>query len=207
MNCVPRRFSLMLGLLVSVSHAFAQTKTPSIEVGTVTLNLGMARDRVLQQIKRTGYSAWEQPPKDGMLTVIVTKVDVGTSEQQPESLTAKQKVNRVIVSVDNDGELTFRAGLLIGIHRQISSDIQTDRELATLLYGIFRQYQAEGSNRSCILGTEEDSSDLVEGKQIEITCTLPARAYRRITVRWVSVESSENPVKLHVRVFEDLFSQ
>ena len=191
-------------VLIFCTCALAQTRLPGVDIGGVTLNLGTARNKVLPQMKSAGYNFFEQPPEDGKAIVILTREDVGAPEQRPESLTLTQAVKRGAALVDNDGVLTFRAGVLIGIQKQISSDIQTDRELAASLYGLFRQYETERSSQPCALGTQEDSIDLhIGAKQIMITCALSGGSSRRTTVRWVTDDRREN--QLHVRVFQGLW--
>lgn len=192
------------GALLFGTSTFAQTKVPTLDVGTVTLNLGMARDKVLQQLREAGYNFIDLPLKDGESTVIVTRTDVDASDGRDVLKKAQIGVNRAMALVDNDGTLTFRVGSLIRIAKPIQSDFETDRELAASLYAIFRQHEKENSNHLCTLGTvEETPVPEVEAKQILITCGLGGGVYRTTIVQWSTAERLQN--QLHVRVFQNLW--
>jgi hypothetical protein len=199
-----RTTSAFSSVLIFCTCALAQTMLPGVDIGGVTLKLGMARNKCLQQMKSAGYNFFEQAPKDESAIVILTRADVGAPEQRPESLTLKQMVKRATALAENDGVLTFRAGLLIGIQTEISSNIQTDRELAASLYALFRHYETDRSSELCALGTEEDSiSPHVDQKQIVIKCALSGGSFRRTTVLWTTNDLSVD--QLHVRIFQDLY--
>jgi hypothetical protein len=184
--------TILIAPLIFGTFMLAQTRMPSVDVGTVTLKLGMARDIVLDQLMRAGYKFIDQPPQNGDAVVIVTNQDIS------------DPVKRAVALLDSDCELYFRAGVLTRIHTAIQSQPNTDRELAASLYAVFRQYEREGSNHLCALKAVEDTTlPYVEAKQIEITCSLGAGVYRSTVVRWPTVEGAQHQV--HVFVFQDLW--
>jgi hypothetical protein len=192
MKTILRSFVLPSIALLFAQFTFAQTTPPTLDVGTVKLNLGMSREKVLDQLRRAGYKFIDQPPQNGDAVVIVTSDDIN------------DPVKRVVALTFNDGVLSFRAGFLNRVHKTIQSDFKTDRELAASLYAVFRQYEREGSNHLCALRTVEDTTlPEVEAKQIEITCSLGAGVYRSTIVRWPTVEGAQHQV--HVFVFQDLW--
>lgn len=197
-----RRLVMLVGL-VALCGAFcvfgtlmlAQTKTSDMDVGTVTLSLGTARDKVLLQLRQAGYKLIDLPPKgNGEAEVIVTNDDIS------------DPVKRAVALVDNDGELFFRAGSLIRIIKKLPIEHETDRSLAALLYAIVRQYEKEGSNHLCSLGTVNDTypeSPDLETEQVNIICSVSRGVYRSTEVRWSTVAGSTR--QLGVRVFQELW--
>jgi len=137
-----------------------------MDVGTVTLNLGMPRDKVLAQITHAGYKFLELAPERKETRVAVTQRDID-----------KDTVERAMALVNNDGELFFRDGTLVRIRKEIAaSSINTDRDLAFSLYSIVQGLEREGGSRLCSVGTTEDPSTLdqpgLEAKTITFTCSL-----------------------------------
>ena len=183
-------------VLLLGTFALAQTKPPSLDVGSVTLTLGMSREKVVEQLKNAGYNFIDLPPKDGEAIVIVTRD--GTNDH----------IKRLVALTFNDGELHFRSGSLTRIRKRVQSEMGTDRHLAASLYAVFQQYASEGSNGRCVLGTLEempvgpDNPD-VEAKQINIICGVGGGVYRSTIVRWATVEGAQQQVP--VAVFQELW--
>jgi len=203
MKPASRTVVISLALLFA-TFTLAQTKPPGLDVGTVVLNLGMARDKALQQLKEAGYNFIDLPLDAEESTVIVTTADTDASNQRDVLKRAQVGVNRAKALVDNDGTLTFRAGALVRIEKPIQPSPETDRELAAALYGMFRQYEKDGDNHLCTIGTvEETPSPDLEAKQILVTCALGGGMYRTTRVRWTTAERLQQQV--HVRVVQDLW--
>jgi hypothetical protein len=197
--CRERRglLSLLTGAVVAAllfgTQAVAQTNQPSMDVGTVTLSLGMPRDKVLAQIKQAGYKVLELAPEGKATRVAVARRD------KPESLPA---------FLDNEGELFFRGGTLVRIFREVAtSNINTDRDLAFALYAIVQGLEKEGSSHLCSVSTTEGTPVTdepgIEAKTILLTCSVGRGAFRTSHVRWVTSEKLRD--QFHVRVFQELW--
>lgn len=177
------------------AQVIAQTKQPTMDVGTVTLSLGVPRDKVLALITQAGYKFLELAPVGKETRVAVTQRDID-----------KDDVQRIIVQVDNDGELSFRDGALVRILSKVSaSNIETDRDLAFSLYAIAQGLEKEGGNRSCSVRTAEEPSldPEISAKVLAFICSVGNGVYRTSQVRWVIAEKVSPP--FHVGVFQELW--
>jgi hypothetical protein len=186
-------FVAVAGLLLS-ALGIAQTKPPSMEVGTVTLSLGIPRDQVLSQITQAGYKTIEvRRGKDTVLAVTQRNL--------------ADPVQRAMVLVDNDGELLFGGGLLVRIIKQITpSDMTSDRDLAFLLYALTQELEKERSNQTCSVRTTEDilttQAPEIQAKQVSLTCVVGAGIYRSSHIRLVTGEKLKQ--QFGVTVWQEL---
>jgi hypothetical protein len=168
-----------------------------MDVATVTLNLGMPRDKVLQMVKQAGYKVLEMAPVGNETRVVVTQADID-----------KDIVQRMVALTFNDGELFFRNGSLVGVLREVaSSNINTDRDLALSLYAIVKGLEKEGSNSFCSARTTAQTPIMddpgVEVKELALDCDAGKGVYRTIHIRWATLDSTKDQV--HVRVFLELW--
>jgi hypothetical protein len=166
-----------------------------MEVGTVTLYLGVPRHTALTEITRAGYKYLELPPEGKESVVAVTQSNLG------------DPVQRAVVLVDNEGKLFFRDGTLVRIQKQAAAgQIENDRDLAFSLYAVVQELGKEGSDHCGVKANGETpyiDSPGIEAKNIVLTCGLGSGVYRSIVVRWVTNEKAKD--QLHVRVFQELW--
>lgn len=130
---------LLVGLLTAGSQIVAQTTTPTLNIGSVTLSLGLSLDTVHQQLEKAGYKYIDvEPNKNGEVKVVVTREDVTTLAKR-----------MWVTFFDNDGELVFRAGSLTSIMRQVHTH-PTDRDLAESMYALILA-RSSTSNRQAVV--------------------------------------------------------
>jgi hypothetical protein len=184
---------VVLAALLFGIQAVAQANQPSMDVGTVALNLGMPRDKVLARIKQCGYKILELAPEGKEDVIAVTLRDITDT------------VQRAMVLVDNDGKLFFRNGVLVRIIREVSpSGIDTDRDLALSLFGMVQGLEKEGSNHLCSVNTTEEISEPgIEVKEILVTCSVGRGISRTSHIRWVTSEKLRD--QFHVTVYQELW--
>jgi len=195
-----RRSRTTAGLIVAIlfvpSGMMAQEMKPTLDVGTVTLSLGLSLDAVHQQLEQAGYRYIDSKPNEnGEVTVIVTRED-----------TTDQAKRMWVQFFDNDGELRFRGGSLI-IMRKAQTDLRTDRDLAESLYALVRQYEREGGDYPCSLSTQEEThpeTSNLSARQVTITCQLGTHIYRSTVLRLVT-DTHDLRFQPHVTVWLELW--
>jgi hypothetical protein len=186
----------LFAFLNAGSQIVAQSTTPTLDVGTVTLSLGLSLDTVHQQLEKAGYKYIESPQENGEVKVIVTREDITDT------------VKRFMASVDNDGQLLFRAGSLVSIMRKVNTSYpRTDRDLAESMYALVREYEREGSNHSCGLATVEETHSHfpnISARQVTISCDLGRGIYRSTSFRLVA-DTHDLQSQPHVTIWQELW--
>ncbi|MBZ5522423.1 MAG: hypothetical protein LAP21_09310 [Acidobacteriia bacterium] len=202
--------TLAISILIGVP-AFCQVAKPGMEIGTVTLRLGMSCDSATLQLNKSGYKLLNASGFESNVPRLFVPGNTHCDKDTELVATREDTTDPVKVAVamvTNDGRLFFHNGLLVRIQKPLNLMFVTDRDLAAALYASIREFEKEGTNKLCSMSTlEETHAEYpdIESKQITLLCSLGTRTYRAVHVRWTTSMHLKN--QLSVFMFQELWEE
>jgi hypothetical protein len=148
-------FGLLCGILICclvVVPAMTQ-QAEQIAIGGVPLQIGMAKDAVLNKITQRGFD--------------ITSGEIVTSGSLSESLFVREKNNRNEYEVV--GAFTFKDSRLFWASRTWDGQDAGAAKLARNLYFLLNSFEKQG-NTSCTIETREQERPELDSKTTEIHC-------------------------------------